>query len=104
MSTQVVEANGRLFCRRLAGDGSVAEWLELPTTLKQPLMALVAEVAAGRREQSDFPVPGGDKLVVRRAGGGLRLERLPVGFPNEGRELDVSPDALPLFLSQVRGV
>lgn len=103
--TNVFDRDGRLVCQRLAGDGSVVEWLELPSSLKQPLMAMVAEVAEKRVATTDFPVPGGDKLVVRRGeGGGVLLERLPVGFPSEGREIEVAAAAVPLFLVQVRAV
>jgi hypothetical protein len=104
-ATRVFEQNGRLVCQHLADNGTVDGWIELPSSLKQPLMALVAEVGDGKRPESEFPVPGGDRLVVKRlADGGLRLERLPLGFPPEGRELDVPTTALSLFLSQVRAV
>lgn len=104
-TTRVFDQNGRIVCQHLAPDGSVDAWLELPSSLKQPLMALVSEVAHGVRETSDYPVPGGDKLVVSRdEAGAIHLRREPLGFPPEGRELSVEPDALSLFIAQVRGV
>jgi len=106
--TEVVDAGGRLVCRRLGADGQIDGWLELPSSLKQPFMAMVADVTH-RAQRAEFPVPGGDKLVVRRVSRdglmtGLRLTREPAGFPNEGRDLCVDAGDLDLFVIQCRSV
>lgn len=106
--TSVTETGGRLLLRSLRTDGSVDGWLELPSSLKQPLMAMAAEVAEGQ-DRSDFPVPGGDKLVIARVAPrgwleALHLTREPTGFPSEGRDLRVDTEALPLFITQLRSV
>ena len=106
--TTVQCAEGRLICRRLGPRGEVQGWLELPVSLKQPLMALVADAARGR-ERGEFPVPGGDKLIVSRvvdrgAKAELQLRREPVGFPPQGRQLSVDSADVERFLAQCRGV
>ncbi|MFZ4736345.1 MAG: hypothetical protein ACOYM9_10390 [Bradymonadia bacterium] len=106
--TEVVDLGGRLVCRGLDPEGQVESWLELPSSLKQPFMAMVADVTR-RSNRAEFPVPGGDKLVVRRVteGGlltGVQLSREPVGFPNEGRDLRVNAGDLELFIVQCRSV
>lgn len=107
-STRVTCVAGRLVCQRLGAQGGVDGWLELPASLKQPLMAMVAEVARGR-DQADFPVPGGDRLVVSRETEGgsmvqLHLRREPTGFPPQGRTLSIPGGAVDLFIAQCRGV
>lgn len=106
--TRVTCVEGRLVCQRLTANGAVDGWLELPASLKQPLMAMVAEVAGGHA-QVDFPVPGGDRLVVSlEAVGGsiinLHLRREPTGFPPQGRALSIPGSAIELFLTQCRAV
>lgn len=106
--TRVLAHDGRLICQRLGADGEVEAWLELPASLKQPLMAMVAEVARGK-ERADFPVPGGDKLTVSRESDGPSLVRLhirrdPTGFPPQGRTLHIPGGAVDLFVVQCRGV
>lgn len=106
--TRVVTESGRLSLQRVDSSGAVEAWLDIPTSLKQPLMAMIADVLRGAQEQA-FPVPGGDHVVVRRVGpvgpgAGLRLSREPRGFPPEGRDVTVTSDAVALLLSQVRGV
>ncbi len=107
--TRVRSGRGRLVCQRLQADGTVEGFLELPESLKQPLMALVARVASGSVPKGEYPVPGGDTLSVTRqeADGSLhalRLERRPVGFPPQGRNLVIDAGDLDLFLAQCRGV
>ena len=109
VGTRVRCTDGRLVCQRLGTGGTVAGWLELPESLKQPLMAMVAEVARGKRTSGDYPVPGGDRLVVSRVEahgslGAVHLERRPVGFPPQGRDLLVDAGDVDLFLAQCRAV
>lgn len=106
--TRVTDVSGRLLVERLNA-GEVESWLELPSSLKQPFMAMVAEVASGVKPSVDFPVPGGDTVVVARTDFdgmhyGLHISRQPVGFPAEGRDLRVDAKDLPDFIQQVRGV
>jgi len=106
--TRVTCVDERIVCRQLGAGGEVETWLELPASLKQPLMAMVAEVVRGR-ESVDFPVPGGDRLVVRRESRGgcllsLHLVREPTGFPADGRRMTIPSADLDLFVAQCRGV
>jgi hypothetical protein len=106
--TRVTCIEGRLVCQRLGAEGGVEGWLELPASLKQPLMAMVSEVARGR-ERVDYPVPGGDSLVVSREGtagsiSSLHLRREPTGFPPQGRAVAIPGAAVDLFLVQCRSV
>ncbi|MCK6572493.1 hypothetical protein L6V77_15515 [Myxococcota bacterium] len=106
--TRVTCIDDRIVCRQLGADGEVETWLELPASLKQPLMAMVAEVVRGR-DAVDYPVPGGDRLVVRREGSGgslvsLHLVREPTGFPADGRRMTIPSADVDLFVAQCRGV
>ncbi|MFN3197889.1 MAG: hypothetical protein ACE366_05660 [Bradymonadia bacterium] len=106
--TRVIETNGRITVERIK-DGEIESWLELPASLKQPFMAMVAEVANGVKSKVDYPVPGGDAIVVSRTdfdgmSYGLRVTREPVGFPSEGRDVMIDAKDIPLFLCQARGV
>ena len=106
--TSVTAIGGRLVCSRHDEAGIIGDFIELPASLKQPLMAMVAEAAHGKA-QADFPVPGGDRLDVSRLTqgrgfSGVVLERTPLGFPLEGRHLQVADDELELFIIQCRAV
>lgn len=108
-NTRAFDAEGRITLERIGSHGEIEQWIELPSSLKQPLMVLVGEVAMGLLEISEFPIPGGDRLVVSRRDKvgkcyGLSLKREPEGFPCEGRTLAVDGIDVPLFRTQVLGM